>query len=101
MANNDGLFAASRNRTAADEPPVAEPAELLPRLRGRVPVTLGGIPIDSAVLLPADHLHTESAWNQHIPFAFWLVQAHAPSIFVELGTFRGTSYFSFCQAVAA
>lgn len=101
MANNDDLFAASRDRAAADEPPVAEAAELLPKPRGRVPATVGGIPIDSAVLLPADHLHTESAWNEHIPFAFWLVQAHAPSIFVELGTFSGTSYFSFCQAVAA
>src|SRR5215467_12834990 len=63
--------------------------------------TVGGIPIASAILLPADHLDAESAWNQHIPFAFWLVQAHAPSLFVELGTYRGTSYFSFCQAVAA
>src|SRR5215468_5881750 len=63
--------------------------------------TVGGIPIASAILLPADHLDAESAWNQHIPFAFWLVQAHAPSLFVELGTYRGTSYFSFCQAAAA
>src|SRR5262249_32528430 len=63
--------------------------------------TVGGIPIASAILLPADHIDAESAWNQHIPFAFWLVQAHAPSLFVELGTYRGTSYFSFCQAVAA
>jgi len=65
------------------------------------PAAVGGIPIASAILLPADHLHAESAWNQHIPFAFWLVQAHRPSVFVELGTFLGTSYFSFCQAVAA
>jgi hypothetical protein len=101
MASNDSLFPARPDRIAADDPPAAEPAESHPKPSRRVRATVGGIPIDSAILLPADHLHVESAWNQHIPFAFWLMQAHAPSIFVELGTFRGTSYFSFCQAVAA
>lgn len=102
MANNDGLFAATQDAIAAGEPaPAAEPAESPSKPKGRVPATVGGIPINSAILLPADHRHAESAWNQHIPFAFWLMQAHTPSIFVELGTFRGTSYFSFCQAVAA
>jgi len=74
-----------------------------PRLEGGsgAPAAVPGIPIALAILLPAVHRHSESAWNQHIPFAFWLVQAHRPSVFVELGTFRGTSYFSFCQAVAA
>jgi hypothetical protein len=62
---------------------------------------VGGIPIASAILLQAEHLDARSAWNQHIPFAFWLVQTHRPAIFVELGTFRGTSYFSFCQAIDA
>src|SRR5258708_9755301 len=102
LANNDDPYAAARSQIAArGVTPAAEPADVLPD-PGRSPrATIGGIPITSAILLPADHLHAESAWNQHIPFAFWLVQAHRPAIFVELGTFRGTSYFSFCQAVAA
>jgi len=73
----------------------------LARTRGGRPRNVGGVPIGSAFLLRAEHLDPESAWNQHIPFAFWLMQAHLPSVFVELGTSRGTSYFSFCQAVAA
>lgn len=41
------------------------------------------------------------AWAGHIPFAFWLVKAVRPELFVELGTFTGNSYFSFCQAIEA
>lgn len=41
-----------------------------------------------------------SAWLEHIPFAFWLVESIRPKQIVELGAHYGTSYFSFCQAVA-
>ena len=40
-----------------------------------------------------------SAWIEHIPFAFWLIEVLKPKITVELGVHNGTSYFSFCQAV--
>ena len=41
------------------------------------------------------------AWEGHIPFAFWCIEQWRPRIFVELGTHAGSSYFAFCQSVAA
>lgn len=46
-------------------------------------------------LVPAN-----TAWGQHIPFAFWLVEALRPASLVELGVHAGASYCAFCQAIA-
>lgn len=43
----------------------------------------------------------QSAWLDHGPFAFWLIEALKPRTLVELGTHGGYSYFTFCQAVKA
>jgi hypothetical protein len=40
-----------------------------------------------------------SAWDEHVPFAFWLVDVLRPAMIVELGTYHGVSYSGFCQAV--
>lgn len=40
-----------------------------------------------------------SAWTEHAPFAFWLIDAFRPKTVVELGARHGFSYFTFCQAV--
>jgi hypothetical protein len=47
-----------------------------------------------------EHL-CDSAWIEHAPFAFWLVEAHRPATVVELGSHWGFSFFAFCQAVHA
>jgi GT2 family glycosyltransferase len=39
------------------------------------------------------------SWLEHVPFAFWIVEALRPAVFVELGTQSGNSYASFAQAV--
>ncbi len=41
----------------------------------------------------------QSAWIEHIPFAFFLADALKPKVFIELGTHYGNSYFAFCQAI--
>ena len=41
----------------------------------------------------------ESAWLEHAPFGFWLVDALRPRTIVELGTSSGYSFAVFCQAV--
>lgn len=38
-------------------------------------------------------------WHALTPFAAWLVEAVRPTRFIELGTYKGDSYCSFCQAV--
>ncbi len=40
-----------------------------------------------------------SAWHEHVPFGFWLIESLNPSVLVELGTYYGVSYFAFCQAI--
>lgn len=42
---------------------------------------------------------TVSAWTEHAPFAYWLMQAVRPGRVVELGTHAGYSFFVFCEAV--
>src|ERR1700677_2569581 len=41
----------------------------------------------------------ESAWLEHAPFAFWLIDVLHPTFIVELGCYSGFSFFAFCQAV--
>jgi hypothetical protein len=45
------------------------------------------------------HVFEPTPWVGHIPFSNWLIRALSPSVFVELGTHTGNSYFSFCQSI--
>ena len=40
-----------------------------------------------------------TAWTEHAPFAFWLIEQLRPAQIVELGTHGGYSYLAMCQAV--
>lgn len=56
------------------------------------------VPLGSLAYMRPSYL-AMSAWTEHVPFAFWLIEAIKPSVFVELGTHYGVSYFAFCQAL--
>lgn len=57
------------------------------------------VPLGQMAMKEPKFLHPTSAWLEHIPFAFWLVEHHRPSIIVELGVHTGPSLCAFCQAV--
>ena len=39
-------------------------------------------------------------WSMHLPFAYDLMRELVPRVFVELGVWKGESYFTFCQSAA-
>lgn len=53
---------------------------------------------DAAFMQPY-HLQHPAPWAGHIPFAAWIIAVQRPDVFVELGTFTGISYLSFCQSI--
>lgn len=40
-----------------------------------------------------------STWNDHVPFGYDIVEAIRPKTLVELGTYSGLSFFTFCQSM--
>jgi hypothetical protein len=57
-----------------------------------------GFALNKSMLMRPQYL-PPSAWTGHLPFAFWLIEAAKPRVFVELGTHAGASYMGFCQSV--
>ena len=53
----------------------------------------------AAALEHPKYLSPVSAWVEHIPFAFSLVDLLQPASVVELGTHMGDSYCAFCQEI--
>ncbi len=58
-----------------------------------------------SIYLPPSTRHFEpkwskmSAWIDHVPFGYDLIEAIRPKLLVELGTHKGVSYFTFCQSI--
>ena len=63
------------------------------------PATILEYCVSPACFWAPDQVVPFSAWLEHAPFAFWLVEALHPTSLVELGTYTAYSYFAFCQAV--
>lgn len=57
-------------------------------------------PLDHPICFQVpDRVNVPSAWYEHIPFAFYLMEIAQPKTLVELGTHNGPSFLAFCQAV--
>ncbi len=57
-------------------------------------------PLDHPICLASPRRLTHlTAWQEHIPFAMFLIDILRPAVTVELGTQGGDSYCAFCQAV--
>jgi hypothetical protein len=56
-------------------------------------------PLLRTVVFSPLHNPEPHSWSGLQPFAYWIVQALKPRVFVELGTHAGNSYFSFCQSI--
>ncbi|MFN3628496.1 MAG: class I SAM-dependent methyltransferase, partial [Casimicrobiaceae bacterium] len=76
---------------APDAAPVASPPPepITPALSAEFP---------TAVRLFPERLKSPW-WIGHIPFAFELIARHRPQTIVELGTYSGSSFAAFCQAL--
>lgn len=53
--------------------------------------------LSSNSIMHSNHIR-RSAWLEHAPFAFWLMDILQPKNVVELGTHNGFSFLSMCQA---
>ncbi len=58
-----------------------------------------------SIYLPPSARHFDSrwtklsAWLDHQPFGYDIIEATKPALLVELGTNKGVSYFTFCQSI--
>jgi hypothetical protein len=69
-------------------------------LSGRRPEAPGPVlPALPEAAFQAPEYLEPSAWTEHVPFAFWLIDALRPGVLAELGVHYGTSYFAFCQEI--
>src|ERR1700674_4171478 len=48
---------------------------------------------------PSIQRYLGGPWRMYLPFAYHLMRELNPKVFVELGVYKGESYFAFCQSV--
>lgn len=77
---------------------LSDAGDTLPAFRDDAPIPGSLACVSPASFWTPRHI-VESAWLEHAPFAFWLIDVVRPRTVVELGTHAGFSFLAFCQAV--
>lgn len=78
---------------------LAEGASAPKKETGGLAARFNPLDYSRSLFLEPRRLSDVASWQEHIPFAFMLIEMLKPGVFVELGTHKGDSYLAFCQAV--
>lgn len=100
-------FAAKQNAPPTAATPATPPKGATERVAGQTSMDVQVVAESSYVQVvnpvyagPRIERYFGDHWAMHLPFAYELMQELSPRVFVELGVWKGESYFTFCQAVA-
>jgi methyltransferase family protein len=92
-----GSLAAAPGGAKVPEPATSALPELIPSIESHSDLSRLVTPTYTG---PHIQRYFGDHWSMHLPFAYELMRELKPGVFVELGVWKGESYFTFCQSAA-